>query len=156
MAQFQDYCFDQPDATKRMNFKRFGPIPYGLYRGFDFVPSANMNLGLAHNVSNVFKETKTDATQTNALGVIITPMGVDIKEDAAISLSISVTTTHPRIDIVVVTHEQVQTSGGSAAVYSIIQGVAAASPVAPVLTFPTKQVLLGTLTLPASCTTLNQ
>ena len=55
MPQSRKWSFKADDLTRDINRWLTGIIAPGLYFGFDFVPSANMNLGLDHGTTG-FKD----------------------------------------------------------------------------------------------------
>jgi hypothetical protein len=157
MAQKRRWNYLDDDATKDLNRWLTGIINPGLYFGFDFNPTANMNLNLIHSTTG-FKDVDDLEVESGFQSLLVTRQGTVIKEDAAITINSIANgdATHPRIDIVVVTHTYSELSGGTQALYSIIQGTPAASPVAPALANALTQTKIGELLIPANTTALNQ
>lgn len=156
MPQKRRWNFKDDDATKDLNRWLTGIIPPGLYHGFDFNPTANMNLNLVHT-STGFKDVDDEEAESSFQGLLITRLGVVIKEDDAITINgVAVgDSTNPRIDLVVITHEYVATAGGQTALYSVITGTPAATPVPPALVDAETQIVIGELYIPAGTVALN-
>jgi hypothetical protein len=154
MAQTRYYNFLADDYTGDINRWLLGILQPGVYRGFEFSPTNNLTLTLVHTDTGIVI-TDPDGVPGDPTGVLLTRHGVVIKEDEAIEIPVNATTTHPRIDLIVCTHEYVETEGGAVATYSVIQGVASATPAAPALTFPEKQVTIATLYIPAATSVLD-
>lgn len=154
--QTRNWNFKADDRTRDINRWLTGLHAPGRYFGFDFSPTADLNLNLVHT-STGFKDVDHEAAESNFQSLVITRQGVVVKEDATLVIgAISAgDATHPRIDIVVMTHQIGEVAGGSQALYSIIEGTPAASPVAPALTNANTQVKIGELLIPAGTTKLN-
>lgn len=155
MAQERWWNWQDDDSTFRLNWKDLGIHEPGRYRGFDgdlnFAP---LQLRLHHQTTGVVK-TKFDFSLSNKIGVWLSKQGCVVTEDTELIVPISAGNTQPRIDIIVATHEYIQVVGGSPATYSVISGTPSLTPVIPTLPFPTKQVILGQLYVPANMTSLN-
>lgn len=148
MAQERFWNWKDDDSTFRLNWRDLIIIPYGLYGGFDADLNNGMTLTLQHNSAGLNK-VKKDLSVTPDLGIWKSKQGVVVVEDSPIQLPISTGTGKPRIDLIVAEHEYIETTGGATAVYKVIQGTPAPNPTEPVLTYPTKQVILGRLRVPA-------
>lgn len=156
MTQKRFWNFEDDDLTTSFNNWLLGALKPGKYAGFDFQPTANMNLTLNHLTTGIIHSDNQDPPQALASqGLILTKQGVAIKEDAAIVIPISPGSANPRIDLIVVNHKYQQITGGSAATYSVIQGIANPSPVVPGLALPNEQTIVGQLYVPASITQLD-
>ena len=154
MAQRIYFNYQDNDSTFDLNFAQLGIADAGRYRGFDPVLGAGLILTLNHLTTGVEK-VKEDLN-TQVYGVWKTKQGGIVTETDAITLPISAgDATFDRIDLIVGQHEYIQVAGGTAAVYSVIQGTPAASPVAPALSLPNRQVTLGQIYIPANTTNLN-
>ena len=155
MAQIRWWNWQDDDSTFRLNHRDLIVMPYGRYCGFSAVLAAGLNLTLTQVGSGKTKVDQALATSPE-LGIWKTKQGGVVQEDSDIVLPISTgDPTNPRIDLIIGEHEYVVAVGGATALYKVIQGTPAASPVAPSLTDPNKQVILGTLYVPASTTNLN-
>ena len=119
MAQKRFWNWKDDDYTLDLNHRELGILESGLYRGFDrHSSSAGLNLVLHHGVNGI-KKVKLDTTETNSMGVWMSKQGCVITEDANITIPISAnTTSDPRIDLIVGTHQYSQTQGGLVATYS--------------------------------------
>ncbi len=149
---FQNFKF----ALDSNNFNNWflGVLEPGRYRGFDSITTSTLSFTVIHTGTGI-KQTKEDLTQTNETGILITKQGMVIQEDAAITSLTCVTNSglSARVDLVVCTHEDVNTIGGQAATYSVIQGAPGGA--IPSLPNPTKQTIVGSIAIPTNCTNLN-
>lgn len=155
MTQKRFWNWKDDDSTEALSRWMRGIIPYGVIYGFDGdMTTPGMNLTLKHTLSGM--EQVNDAlTLEQNIGVLLTKQGVMVQEDADIVLPIGTETTgEDRIDLIICEHDYQQVIGGTVAIYSVIQGTPAPSPVAPALTAPNKQVIVGTLYVPAGTTDL--
>lgn len=155
--QTRNWNFKADDKTRDINRWLTGVLAPGRYFGYDFNPTANMNLNLVHT-STGFKDVDHTPAESVFQSLVITRQGVVVKEDAAITINgvANGDATNPRIDIVVLTHQINEVAGGSQALYSIITGTPAATPVAPALTSPNTQIKIGELYVPSGVNALNQ
>ena len=154
MAQRIFHLYGGDPTTADLNRWMTGLFPAGLYRGF--LANAfthDMNLHIYHYGG--FTYIQTNGAESAITGYYITKEGFKIEEDGNFTFAINPTAGLPRKDILVATHQYVATTGGTAAVYSIIQGTPSSTPVAPALTDPAHQTLLGTLFIPASTSFLD-
>jgi len=155
MAQRTFWNYKDDDLTFDLNFRELGIFEPGRYRGFDPVLSAGLTLTLNQLTTGADK-TLSDGSTVTQFGIWNTKQGGIVTEDAAINLPISAgDATHPRIDLIIGQHQYVAIAGGTPAIYAVIEGTPAASPVAPALTIPAQQVILGYLYVPANMTDLN-
>jgi len=154
--QDRRWNYKDDDATALFNRCFTGIIPWGLYHGFDFVPASDLNLQLNHQTTG-FTDVDKDGEASAKMGCFITKQGIVIKQDDSLTIGSIAPGNgiNPRIDIVIAEHQYVLVVGGQQALYSIIQGTPAASPVAPALTDPNKQIILGYLYMPAAATALD-
>lgn len=156
MAQKRYFNFKQDDLTFDLSTVNKGILPEGVFAGFDFVATADLNLSLVHTVTGVQFLDADNLTLKSNIGVFRTKQGVVVQEDAPISLPIGSTSSLPRIDLIIARHSFVENSGGDIAQIAVIQGTPNASPVAPALLDADREVILGILTLPANCLQLDQ
>lgn len=165
MAQKRYWMFKADDKTADINRWLLGIIPKGLHTGFDAaqintttlrLTAPDMVLRINHEATGQ-TETNSSNTATAKIGKIVMPQGIVAAEDAALSFNINANASaFKRIDILIATAEYIEIEGGSEVIYSIIQGTPAAEPVAPVLPFPEKQIIIGELTVdPGTTTALN-
>ena len=154
MAQRIYFNYQDNDSTFDLNFAQLGIADAGRYRGFDAVLGTGLTLTLNHLTTGVEK-VKEDLN-AQIYGVWKTKQGGIVSETDAINLPISAgDAILDRIDLIVGRHGYIQVAGGAAAVYSVIEGTPAANPVAPVLSLPNRQVILGQIYIPANTTDLN-
>lgn len=154
MAQERWWNWLDDDSTFRLNSRDLIMIPFGLYSGFDKKAGTGMVLTLTHTI-NPKTKVNQDLTESNPLGVWKSKQGVVIAEDANITLNID--TGHPtfaRIDTIVGEHEYVEAEGGSFATYKVVKGIPSNQPIPPLVS-SNKQVVLGTLLVPANCVDLD-
>lgn len=154
MAQQRYFNYKEDDKTNLLNRQFIGIMPYGLYRGFDAVLAAGLSLQLEHSTTG-YDEVDIALNLRTGLGLVNSKQGTLVIEDAPLFLPISANaSSDPRIDLIVMEHEYLTVIGGQPAIYKVIQGIPAATPVAPALTDPNKQVILGELYCPAGMTSL--
>lgn len=158
MAQFIYWNWKDDDSTANLNYRSLGINDPGVYRGFEWLDPTDpghpggMTARLIQD--NGFQVVKIDQS-TEMRGVILTKQGVHIHENDDIDIPISNgDATNPRIDLIIQQHEYVLAPGASIAFYTVIEGTPAASPVAPALTVPNKQTIIGQLYVPANTTAL--
>lgn len=156
MAQKRLWEWQHDDLTIDMDEWLSAQIAPGTYCGFDFSPTADLNLTLIHSVTG-FKFRKKDLTMTDFLGEVITQQGVIITEDAPIILPIAANNSNnPRIDIIVLSHlYDDDVVDGRPAEYSVVTGTPSATPVAPSVADATTDIIIATLYLPGNTTLLN-
>lgn len=145
------------DSTKHLNQRSLGIFEPGLYRGFDFDNSSTSTIKL-NQLTTGFNVVLTDEpTYTvERRGVVLTKQGVVIHENDVVVLPFTANASgNPRIDICVLEHEYVDVPDGSAVIYNVITGTPSATPVAPSLTSPKIQTILGYLYVPAGVTAAN-
>lgn len=141
------------DENERFN----GVLQPGRYRGYDtFIPSG-LTFTLAHDNTGIEK-TLIDLSLTDKTGILYTTQGGLIHEDEAVGAPFVVGTNalnaFTRIDLIIYEHEYLDSPGGQAGIYSILQGPNG-GPVEPTLSAPEKQIIVGRLEIPASATNLN-
>lgn len=156
MAQKLFWSFEDDDETLSIIEWLVGILPAGRYRGFDFTAqAADLNLVLRHTLTGE-KKVLEDLSESDYTGILMTRQGTVITEDAPVTIPVSSNPGgQPRIDTIFVQHVYIESTGGAAAIYGVIEGTPAASPVAPALTTPLEQVKIGELYLPAACAALN-
>ena len=156
MAQKRYIEWLSDDDSLQFNLFLLGLIPPGLFRGFDFTPTNNLFLELNHNTTG-YQFPKVTGELSAITGVVRSKQGVLIFEDEPILLQVNAnTTSNPRIDLVVCEHQyQTQIAGGVEAEFFVIQGTPSANPVAPTLTNPNFQVVIGELYIPANTSVLD-
>lgn len=156
MGQSSFHNFKATLLSNDMNRWLLGIFEPSRYRGYDQMNVTGLNFTLAHTVTGI-KQTKEDLTQTAETGIVLTKQGYVIQEDAAISglsCSTNASNAFTRIDLVVLTHQDVNTIGGSPATYSVVTG-ANGGPVEPALPNPNYQIIIGTISIPANASDLS-
>lgn len=161
MAQIRYHTYQRPLDSFAENRRTLGNLQAGRYRGFDtFNQSGALAGALLHTATGVVK-TDILLASSNPMGSLITPQGVMIYENTPVNISGFVTNVgvNQRLDLIVCEHEYLDSIGGQAATYSVIKGTSASSqydiPVAPALTNPEKQVIIGTMFIPAGAVNLS-
>jgi hypothetical protein len=153
MAQRRFWNYLDNDSTFDMNLREFMLRDAGRYRGFDLQSASLLTTELTLG--------QASGTQPVSIGQVLQPLtgawlsnqGVLVTENAAITIAFGANaTSNPRIDLVIGRHEYVATVGGAVATYSVVQGTAAANPVAPALPLPLKDVIIGRIYVPAGTT----
>lgn len=155
--QYRNIEYQTPINSDDYNKAIAGANPPGRYSGFDTIiyPGSGAQFSLGHNQSGIVL-TDTSGVNTNPFGYYITKHGVRIHEDSAIPnliLSGNVGNASDRIDLIVATHDFLLTPGGQAATYSIVQGPSGSYTI-PALPNPTRQIILGYITIAAGATAL--
>jgi len=154
MGQRIFFNWKDDDLSHDINRRTLGLIDAGLYRGFDANLIAGLNLELIHSVTGADAVDLSLVAETK-FGLVITKQGSIVRDDTVISLPINNNLSgDPRIDVIYLEHEYLQVVGGVAASYGVVQGTASATPVAPALVSPNKQVILGYLYIPDGTTSL--
>lgn len=155
MAQTRFYNWEDDILSLNGNIRDLAALPPGRYRGYDFVPTPDLNLVLGHTGSGI-QFTLLNGTLSVPTGFARSRQGVTVLEDAQLTpLPVNATAGLPRIDLVVMEHVYVEITGGQQAVYRVIQGTPGSTPVAPALQNE-YQTEIGRLYLPAACTALDQ
>lgn len=147
--------YNTPVSSWELNQAVQGLFPKGRYYGFETISNAGgvgINIALNHTNGLSRVNHSPTAIEANPFGVVVTPMGQVIQTDDTITLPVTNNAhlTYDRIDYIVMTHEYQQVTGGSAAVFSILQGTPAANPVGPTLPNPEKQVLIASYKIAAN------
>jgi len=155
-GQKRIYEYQADDSTyEQLNRSYLGIIPYGVYAGFDadIAGSTGLNLDILQATTGL-KRVDVAGVEETVMGIIKTRQGVLIHEYDDIQLAITLTGADGRKDIIVCDHVYLQTTGGAVATYSVIEGVASGSPVAP--SYDSKiQTLIGTLEMLPNETDVN-
>jgi hypothetical protein len=120
----------------------------GRYSGFDTMDqslSGGLSIEISH--SGAINKTQSDGNQAPSYGSILMPTGIIIHDDETLNFNIqsNAGNLNPRIDWLICENEYQAVEGGTPAFYSIIQGPGDGTP--PVIPDPTKQILLGTITI---------
>ena len=156
MSQKSFHNFKATLLSNDMNQWLLGIFEPGRYRGFDQMNVSGLNFTLTHTTTGI-KQTKEDLSQTAETGIALTNQGYVIQEDAAISglsCASNASNTFIRIDLVVLSHQDVNTIGGSPATYSVVTGPNGGA-VTPALPNPNYQLIIGTISIPASASNLS-
>lgn len=156
MAQKRYTDFYTIRSSDFNNRKDLGVVPHGLWRGFDYdALSSGTDLILSHGATG-YTETAEDGTNHPDIGLVRTKQGVNVTEDASVTVPVTGNSdpTLSRIDLVVMSHTYVETPGGVAAGYAVITGTASLTPIAPALTFPLTQIVLGQIFWPPATTVI--
>lgn len=152
MGQNRYWNWEDDDSTFRMNQRDLAIIPEGRYKGFDLSGgTAAWVLELDHETTGHPYNIKMDLSVTPKLGIWKTRQGMLIEEDAPISFNITpipVLAAGGRYDLIIGEHNYQQVTGGTTAIYKVIEGVASVNPVIPSVTVPKTQVILGYIFIP--------
>lgn len=156
MAQQRYINYKDTNSSYDINQRWVGIVDKGRYRGFEANLGLGMILTLDHTLGSGIEKVNFGGLSAATYGLWVTTQGTVVTESAAINLPIAAADpTNPRIDIIVGQHNYQSIIGGSIATYVVITGTPAASPVAPALTLPFQQVVLGTLYVPAAIVNLS-
>lgn len=122
----------------------------GRYCGFDTIVRVSaLAFSVNHSATGVQYKNQINDT-IGPVGVLLTPQGVIVMEDAAITgltIETNAGNSVKRFDLIVCDHDFAVTPGGTAATYQVIKGPVG-TPILPILTDPLKQVAVGVIELP--------
>ena len=160
MAQQRLRDYQSALAAFDHNIFNLGLHNPGRYCGFDTVVRVSaLTFNISHDGSGIRYKNPNNAA-SGPFGILLTPQGDLIKEDAPIGV-LAVDTNAGnnsfRYDLLVCSHSHINNAGGQAATYSIIKG-AIGSGIKPLLADALKQVAVGVIELPpnasdiANCT----
>lgn len=148
--------FKQNIDSDKHNLGRIALVGPGRYTGFDtigYIGSGSV-FTLGHGATGA-RYTLPNGNQSQPTGTLVTPQGVLIAEDSAITNLTLITNagnSFERNDLIVCNHTYSQvTVGGNAATYSVIQGPLG-NPALPSLPNPNTQTVLGVITLAPNAT----
>lgn len=152
MAQSRFIKYRDPINSFEANEKYAGIIPPGIFTGFDNATGhSGLTFQLNHETTGeVF--TKKDGSATTRRGIWTTKQGIVVKEDAAITVTITANlNNYERWDLLVGVHSYDELNpGGIPASYEVIPG---GNKTDPVLTTPLDQTVLGRIRVPANAIT---
>lgn len=155
MAQTRYWNFQDDDVTIGLDEWFHGIILPGVYQGFDFGVQDSMMLHLVHNITGSRYVKQEPPALSNYIGVLRTKQCVVVQEDAGIDIPISAADpTNPRIDLIYISHEYIDSKGGQPAFYGIIQGTPGVNPVTPELANDLTDLIIATIYIPAAITDL--
>lgn len=158
MAQKRVFEYRADDLTVEINGQLMGIVESGVYRGFDAQLDSGLTLKLIHTESGGSYVDETPAVVEN-VGILRTKQGTVIRETAMVGIEIETNYVggmgNPRIDLIVCEHYHQDIVDGVQAIYYAIPGTRSATPVAPELTDPAKQMIIGELYLPRNCDSLD-
>lgn len=158
MAQVRFHNYQRPVDSFDENRRILGPLQPGRYRGFDGLANiSGLTAEIAHNITGIQETNSDNTTQTAATGAWLTNQGVVVQEDANIAALTFVAngSANPRIDVIYGEHDWLASPGGQSAIYGVIQGTPGTTPVAPALSSPVNQVILGYVLIPGSASDLS-
>lgn len=138
------------------NVSNLGLHSPGRYCGFDtIISTGNLTFDLYHSGTGISYKNPIN-TIIGPMGVVLSPQGTIIWEDEFIpnfSIDTNAGNAEIRYDLIVMTHNQVNITGGQPATYNIIKGPTG-NPIFPNLVDPLKQIIIGILEVAANATTL--
>lgn len=123
----------------------------GRYVGFDSITRLTaLTFRVNHDGTGVSYKNQINQTK-GPHGILLTPQGVIIMEDAAITEDMAIETNlgnaEYRYDIIICSHSHIVLAGGQAATYQVVKGPLS-NPIKPVLSDPLKQTLIGVIEIP--------
>lgn len=155
MAQRVFWNWKDDDKTIDLIRWLTGMIPNGVYNGFEFSPTADLNFTFIHTATG-YKYTKPDYTDSDFIGTLMTRQGAIITEDESITFPIDENTDdHDRIDTIYLSYLYEEVEGGTPGVYSYVKGTPSATPTAPVVPNSNTDLIIGYLFVPRHTSTLN-
>ena len=147
--QIRRFNWLDDDLTASLNKANQTAIPSGLYKGFAWDGAVSLVANFAHTTNGTTVVNSDDPITTiSNVGEWRTKQGGIVQETSAIGVTFDAPSTLNRIDLVVGQHKYIESVGGASATYLVIKGTEGASPVAPVLTIPEQQVILGQMYIP--------
>ncbi len=154
MSQKIYHNYQDAMTSDDFNYAVLGLMPPGRYCGFDTISSSGLNFSILHTTTGQVV-TKFDGSASNQKGILLTKQGMVVQEDATLTglVCISNSGLGNRIDAVVMVHAKVNTPGGAAATYKVIQGTPTMG--VPALDSPNTEILIGTISIPANATDLS-
>lgn len=163
MSQKIYLSWQEEDASFLIGEMFMGSMPEGRCRGFDtFVSTNSMELVLTHDILETgfqytLKDPEGNPDQSVPCGLVRTKQGQMVVESGNLNpVTIPPNTSgNDRIDLIVCEHTYYSTPGGVGATYILIEGTPSSSPVAPALTNPNVQVVVGQLYVPDGTTGLD-
>jgi len=149
--QNRTFNYKEDDSTFLLNNKFAGIIPAGIYAGFDVEEFSGMTLNLIQDNGII----KLDINRNESVvGVAVSKQGVVITENSDISITLTNGAVGNRWDLIVMNHKFIDTVGGEAATYTVIEGVPNSKvPTIPTVTSNT-QVILYTVYIPSGAVDL--
>jgi hypothetical protein len=158
MSQTRFHNWQRAVDSFQENRRLLGVVSHGRYCGFDGITNiVGLTCDIAH-VSGIVQTEADNISATNAKGVWVTRHGGVMQEDASIpGLTFAANpSADPRIDLVYGEHQwNGVLPGGQAAIYGVITGTAATTPVVPTVADPLIQVALCGIRIPAGATDLS-
>lgn len=137
--------YKDDDSTRVMNNAYRGILDQGVFRGYNLESISGNVLTLIGDGKEV-----SEGVIKDKLSVLITPQGVVVKEDEAISVTVaSNTAANPRIDLLYVQHEYIEVEGGIDATYAVKAGTPAEDPQPPEISVPKNELAIAYITVPA-------
>lgn len=153
--QNRRWDYKDEDSTLWMGKANSPFRPAGRYAGFEVDTSSisTNTLKLIH--TNGWDKVELGSLTKNIYSVWETRQGQSIEQKLPVELLVNTNVSgDPRIDLIVGSHSYVETVGGTAGIYSIVQGTPAANPVAPAVANPLKDVILGRILVPDAATVI--
>lgn len=154
MAQRRLRDWFDPLGSFEHNLMNFGLHSPGRYCGFDSVEAPPLTANtrdfqVTHDGTG-FKYKDPINTTIGPIGVLITPQGVIVQEDAVVgpfTFDSNAGSAFTRYDAVYFAHDYAIVNGGNNGTYHLLKGSMAAA-TKPILPDPLKQTLLGYLEIP--------
>lgn len=154
--QNRRWDYKDDDKTLWLNYSNAPYRPAGLYNGFDIDQSLTTGTTLRLIHTRGWERVDVGSSTSSKVGVWITKQGISIEQNENVELTINANSSgNPRIDIIIGSHQYVETVGGAAASYSIVQGTPSATPVAPVVPNSKTDVILGYMEVPDGAANIN-
>lgn len=143
MAQKRFTTFKAAVESFPLGEMHIGLLKPGRFNGFTLMtPNSGLSVNIEHE--EIIRKTDKAGTEDNKFGAIVMPSGIIIHENTAITLDLFTNTSNgtDRRDILICEHNYQEIQAGTVATYSIIQGPND-DDTRPVLTDPTKQIIIG-------------
>lgn len=156
MSQSRLRNYKHPILSFEHNLYNLGMHNPGRYCGFDTLVATDVLLFKLTHAQTGIEYKDPNNSVLGPIGILLTAQGTLLMEDdevlsAGFAIDTNAGNGETRYDLIVLTHSQIQNTGGQDGIYSVIKGPIS-SPVFPLLADPLKQIIIGILEIPAGAT----
>lgn len=156
--QFRFHNFNRPLVSFDENLRLLGAISFGRLAGYDSVVFTGNTATISHNLTGV-AWVKLDGSPGEIRSCAISANGTFIHEDAAIDVNVDFNAANAfeRVDLLVLNHSFLASTGGSDAYYSVLKGADGLGfpSRGPAISQPTIQIPIGRFIVPANAANHN-
>jgi hypothetical protein len=146
MSQIRYYNYLTPLESFTENQRILGSVFPGRVCGWDTVSFIGTTGTMSNAASGIQKTNLVPISKDGPMGLVVSSQGTFVFEnanDVSVNVDFNAANAFERIDLLVMTHEHVESGGGSPATYSVIKG-GLGGPVEPGLSNIYTQVKVGT------------